>query len=122
MSGDQTLKCADCGSDFSFTAEEQAFFQEKGYTNPPKRCATCRQKRRNQGGGRGRSGGGGGRRGGGGFRGGSGGGGSRGGGDKPRFTIVCNACGQEASVPFEPIQGRAVFCQSCYRERKGVAN
>ena len=39
---DQTLTCADCGRDFTFTASEQEFFREKGFT-PPKRCKECRQ-------------------------------------------------------------------------------
>ena len=40
MSG-QHLTCADCGREFTFSAEEQAFFREKGF-NPPKRCKECR--------------------------------------------------------------------------------
>lgn len=126
--GDQTLKCADCGADFPFTEKEQQFFQEKGFAHPPKRCSECRQKRRAQGGGGGggrRSFGGGGGGGGGGrrFGGGGGGGGGFGGApraDRPKYTVTCNACGQEASVPFEPIAGRAVYCQNCYRDRKGA--
>ena len=35
---DKTLQCSDCGADFTFSAEEQTFFQSKGYTNEPKRC------------------------------------------------------------------------------------
>jgi CxxC-x17-CxxC domain-containing protein len=34
------------------------------------------------------------------------------------FSIVCNACGQSAEVPFRPAEGREVFCQACYRARK----
>lgn len=119
--GEQILKCADCGADFPFTEKEQAFFQEKGFTHPPKRCPECRQKRRADGGGgggrRGGGGGGGMRRGGGG---GGGGGGFR--ADRPKYTVVCNACGQEASVPFEPIPGRAVYCPTCYKDRKGMSS
>lgn len=64
--------------------------------------------------------------GGGGNRMGGGGGGMRrsgpprDGGDRPKYTIVCNACGQEATVPFEPIPGRAIFCPNCYKDRKGA--
>ena len=29
---DKTLQCADCGTDYSFTAEDQEFYQSKGYT------------------------------------------------------------------------------------------
>jgi hypothetical protein len=32
---DRTLQCSDCGASFTFSAEEQEFFQTKGYTNGP---------------------------------------------------------------------------------------
>ncbi len=40
---DQTLTCVDCGTEFNWSAGEQDFFHEKGFTNPPKRCKECRQ-------------------------------------------------------------------------------
>jgi hypothetical protein len=52
---DQTRTCADCGDEFTWTAGEQEFFHEKGFTDPPKRCKTFRQARtadREQRGGR----------------------------------------------------------------------
>jgi hypothetical protein len=45
---DKTIRCADCGTDFSFTAEDQEFFQSKGYINEPKRCPSCRQARKTE--------------------------------------------------------------------------
>lgn len=45
---DKTIVCADCGSEFTFTASEQEFFAEKGFTNEPKRCPACRRQRRQQ--------------------------------------------------------------------------
>jgi hypothetical protein len=44
---EQRITCADCGREFAFTAEEQAFFREKGY-HPPKRCKECRQAKKEQ--------------------------------------------------------------------------
>jgi hypothetical protein len=44
---DQTRTCADCGDDFIWIVGEQEFFDEKGFTDPPKRCKTCRQVRKN---------------------------------------------------------------------------
>lgn len=41
--GDKLLVCEDCNSQFVFDAGEQAFFKEKGFTEP-KRCPTCRKK------------------------------------------------------------------------------
>ena len=43
---DRNLTCADCGQSFIFSADDQAYHAEKGYTNEPKRCPTCRQSRR----------------------------------------------------------------------------
>jgi hypothetical protein len=53
---EQRLTCADCGREFAFSAEEQAFFREKGF-DPPKRCRECRQARKEQREGGGRKGG-----------------------------------------------------------------
>ncbi len=43
--GDKTIKCIDCHKDFIFTAGEQEFFEEKGYSEPV-RCKDCRSKRK----------------------------------------------------------------------------
>lgn len=45
MGEDKTIKCADCGAEFVFSANEQEFFASKGFT-PPKRCKACRQKKK----------------------------------------------------------------------------
>ena len=42
---DEVIVCADCRSEFPFTESEAAFFASKGLTKP-RRCKTCRQKRR----------------------------------------------------------------------------
>ena len=90
---DKTLECSDCGSEFTFSVEDQEFFQSKGYTNEPKRCPECRQARKAQ-------------------RYGNGGSDYR----SPRqmFPAVCADCGKETEVPFEPNQGRPVYCRDCY--------
>src|SRR5919112_2704762 len=44
---DQTITCRDCGEAFTFTAGEQAFYQERGYSEP-QRCANCRAERKAQ--------------------------------------------------------------------------
>jgi CxxC-x17-CxxC domain-containing protein len=90
---EKRLKCADCGTDFSFTAEEQEFFQSKGYTNEPKRCPSCREAKKTQ-----RTG-------------------SRGnsyGLPRQMFSAICAQCGKETKVPFEPTTGRPVYCSDCY--------
>ncbi len=39
---DKTIKCKDCGKEFTFTAGEQEFYAQKGLTNEPVRCKECR--------------------------------------------------------------------------------
>ncbi len=94
---DKTLECSDCGSEFTFSVEDQEFFQSKGYTNEPKRCPECRQARKAQ-------------------RYGNGGYGDR----SPRqmFPAVCADCGKETEVPFEPREDRPVYCSDCFRKVK----
>lgn len=53
---DKNLTCKDCSSEFVFTEGEQEFYKEKGFTNEPQRCPSCRKAKksqRNDGGGRG---------------------------------------------------------------------
>lgn len=95
---DKPLQCADCGSSFTFSVEEQEFFAVKGYTNEPKRCPSCRQAKRAQRNGPGGSGG---------F------GGSRS-SNREMFAAVCAECGIETQVPFQPRDGRPVYCSRCY--------
>lgn len=95
---DKTIVCSDCGANFTFSAEEQEFFATKGYTNDPKRCASCREARKSAR---------------------FGNGGSY--GSKPRRQMhpaVCSQCGKETEVPFEPREGRPVYCSDCYSKVK----
>ena len=43
---DKSITCVDCGQEFLFTAGEQAFYRERGLTNEPTRCKSCREKRK----------------------------------------------------------------------------
>jgi hypothetical protein len=45
---DKNLVCKDCGTSFVFTEGEQAFYQEKGFTNEPQRCPDCRRAKKEQ--------------------------------------------------------------------------
>ena len=93
---DKSIQCADCGITFTFSAQEQEFYASKGYTNEPKRCPSCREARKI----------------------------ARGdatSGPRPKrqmFAAVCAQCGKETEVPFEPRQGRPVYCSDCYRTVK----
>ena len=122
MNVDKTLTCADCGQEFTFTASEQDFYAERGFTEP-RRCGSCRAARKAQ---RGDSGGGSYSSGGssyGGGGGGSYGGGGGGGYGAPRgpremFPATCSSCGQETEVPFRPTSGKPVYCSACFAQRR----
>jgi DNA-directed RNA polymerase subunit RPC12/RpoP len=45
MAQDKTITCSDCGAQFVWTADEQDFYQQKGF-NAPMRCKDCRAKRK----------------------------------------------------------------------------
>jgi CxxC-x17-CxxC domain-containing protein len=95
MAEDQQLMCSDCGQAFTFTAEDQDFFRERGYS-APKRCKACRQAKKNE------------QQGGGGYNRGA----SQG------TSVICAGCGQQTTVPFEPRGDRPVYCQNCFQARK----
>lgn len=40
-----TYECVQCSNKFAVTAEEAAWYEEKGFATP-KRCPSCRHKRR----------------------------------------------------------------------------
>ncbi len=42
---DKIINCIDCGTDFTFTKEEQRYYKERNFCLP-KRCKSCRKKRK----------------------------------------------------------------------------
>ena len=88
---DKNLTCADCGEEFPFSADEQQFYESKGFTDP-KRCPDCRAKAKA----------------------------ARGGGRGPRemHDAVCADCGEETQVPFRPSGDKPVYCRDCYSKRR----
>lgn len=87
---DKTLVCKECSDPFTFTSGEQEFYQSRGLLHEPARCPACRAARRHSGGSR---------------------------SDQPRtmYPAVCASCGVETEVPFQPRQGRPVYCNDCFR-------
>ena len=114
---DKTLTCSDCGMEFAFTEREQAFYAEKGFSEP-RRCPSCRASRKAARGSDSSYGGGSGGYSSGGYgdRSGGYGGGSR--GPREMFAATCSACGQETQVPFRPTSGKPVYCSSCFQQRR----
>ena len=112
---DRTLTCVECNSSFLFSADDQRYHAEKGYTEP-KRCPACRVNRRQQRtSGGGDMGGGDMGGGGGGFGGGSG---SASSGPRQMYPATCGECGQPTEVPFLPRGDRPVYCNNCFQKRR----
>jgi CxxC-x17-CxxC domain-containing protein len=34
------------------------------------------------------------------------------------YTVTCADCGAETTVPFEPREGRPVYCRDCYAKQR----
>ena len=121
---DKTITCVDCSAAFTHSAADQARYAEKGLGHEPKRCPTCRAKRRAKQDGGGnvaaatgteRSGGPGGPRG-------------RAGrffsassserGRREFFPATCASCGKQTTVPFRHVEGRPVYCRDCFQSQK----
>ena len=112
---DRLLICVDCGADFIWSVGEQTFFASKGLKNEPKRCKPCKTKK-----------------------------------NKRLATVAqsrairypsgrpferpserpseridvrvnCAQCGVQTTVPFQPTQGRPVYCRDCFLEIRGMA-
>ena len=92
---DKTLVCRDCGQEFVFSVGEQEFYQSHGLQNEPSRCPECRAAKRKERFGDYRQ-------------------------PRQMFTVTCAECGVETTVPFEPREGRPVYCKECYaKQREG---
>ncbi len=94
MKEDKTLNCCECGSDFVFSASEQEFYEEKGFTNEPRRCPACRQARKQRMGGS---------------------------SDRPQremFATTCAECGKDTMVPLRPSDDRPVYCRECFNAHR----
>lgn len=90
---DKKLKCVDCGSMFTFRADEQKFFASKGFTKEPKRCAKCRAMKNHV---------------------------REVGREvvssvsrRHLYPAVCVQCGAHTEVPFSPNSGKPVYCSQC---------
>ena len=88
---DREVLCVDCGVTFVFSAGEQDFFRDKGFTHDPKHCQQCKAKRANGSVRR-----------------------------RIEMHITCSECGIDTTVPFKPTQGRPVLCATCFSRVKRV--
>ena len=89
MPEDQTITCKDCGKEFTWSKEEQAYYSEKGFKNVPQRCLECREKARGK-----RE------------------------ASQPKFNITCADCGKKTEVPFEAEKNQPIYCQECFDKKR----
>ena len=89
MYEDKTLVCKECGNEFVFTAGEQEFYAEKGFVNEPQRCKSCRDARKQA------------------IK-----------AARTMYDAVCASCGKECQVPFQPKEGRPVYCSECFAKQQ----
>ena len=82
--------------EFDFTAQEQEFYAEKGFSEP-QRCPACRAAKKAR------------------FN------GSRQSGPRQMHTAVCAQCGKDAEVPFEPRGDKPVYCNDCFQQQRATA-
>ena len=92
---DKSIQCSDCGVTFTHSAEDQEFFQSKGYTNEPKRCSPCRQARKTERFGN-----------------------NNYGSQRQMHAVICADCGKETEVPFEPRGDKPVYCRDCFNKSR----
>lgn len=98
MAEDKTLSCRDCSRDFTFSASEQDFYAEKGFTNEPGRCPECRAAHKQNTGGFGRND-------------------NR--AQREMHPATCAECGKGTQVPFRPSGDRPVYCSDCFSRNNG---
>lgn len=92
MDEEMMLVCTECGVAFSFSAEEQAFYKERGFENGPKRCAACRMSQQ-----------------------------ALEAAVKPKkemYPATCAACGCQTELPFKPKGDKPVYCSACLQKKK----
>lgn len=100
MVEDKVLVCKDCGAEFVFSASEQEFFAEKGFTNEPGRCPQCRAAKKQQNRGQRDS-----------YN------GSYQREERQMYPAVCASCGKQTTVPFQPSGDKPVYCRDCFSAR-----
>jgi|SRR3989344_1061138 len=86
---DQTIICKDCGKNFIFTARDQEFFAQKGFSNAPTRCRDCRQKKKVT---------------------------AEAAANRVIYKINCKSCGKVGEMAVEPRKPNDVLCADCFYE------
>jgi hypothetical protein len=87
MYTDKSLNCRDCEKPFVFTARDQEFYAQKGFTNPPTRCKDCRLRKKTA---------------------------DQAAANRTLFKITCKVCGKVGEMATEPRKPDDVMCSECF--------
>jgi CxxC-x17-CxxC domain-containing protein len=91
---EKLLHCYNCKKSFVFTVEAQESRTSQGYPNDPTNCPTCHRTRKTR------------------LT-------SYGSKDenynshRQMFPVTCTQCGKATRVPFQPRQGKPIYCIDC---------
>jgi CxxC-x17-CxxC domain-containing protein len=97
---DKNLTCVECNQSFVYSADDQSFHAQKGYTEP-KRCPSCRASRRAGGSSYGDGGS---------YR-----------AQREMHPATCAQCGKQTEVPFLPRGDKPVYCSDCFSKRPSTS-
>jgi CxxC-x17-CxxC domain-containing protein len=90
---DRSIRCSECGTIFTLSAEKQQVSHSWGIEVDDKQCPSCiRSKTRYGTGGTAKV------------------------DRRQMFSTVCAECGKSTEVPFKPHSYRRVYCHDCYRK------
>jgi CxxC-x17-CxxC domain-containing protein len=93
MYADKSIACIDCGARSSSRRTSRVL--REGLFQRAEARKNCRDKRKTGGFGEG--------------------------GARQLYNVTCDACGKATQVPFNPTNGKPVYCRDCYRDRRAAA-
>ena len=87
----KNIICLECHNAFAFSVGEQEFFKNRGLSHEPKRCPDCRVLMRMR---------------------------RLGKSTALAARISCTACGQPATLPFQPKGDKPLYCSACFIQNR----
>lgn len=90
---DRSIRCSECGTIFTLSAEKQEVSHSWGIDIEDKRCPSCIRANTRHGTGSNENVTG-----------------------RQMFRVTCAECGKSTEVPFKPNSYRRVYCRDCYRK------
>jgi len=90
---DRSIRCSECGTNFTLSAEKQQVSDSWGIAVDDKRCPSCNRAKTRYGTD-----------------------GTENATRRQMFRVTCAECGKSTEVPFKPHSYRRVYCSDCYRK------